>query len=79
MPWQNLNKILKNNEPCVDEKPHRLRIISLTRTDNPDNSLPNGHTKSEVVYQCIVCKKYQVDRYVYPKIKRFLYETKEDD
>lgn len=68
-PWRISNKILKNDEPCIDGKPHRLRIISLTRTDSSD-SLPNGHTKSEVVYQCLVCKKYQIDRYAYPKIKR---------
>ena len=68
-PWRVSNNVLKGDESCTDGKPHRLRIISLTRTDSPD-SLPNGHTKSEVVYQCVVCNKYQIDRYVYPKIKR---------
>lgn len=68
-PWRVSNNVLKNDKPCTDGKPHRLRIISLTRTDNPD-SLPNGHIKSEVVYQCLVCKKYQIDKYTYPKIER---------
>jgi len=69
-PWRNLNNVLKDDKTCIDGKPHRLRIISLTRTDS-DTSLPNGHVKSEVVYQCLICKKYQIDRYAYPKIKRF--------
>jgi hypothetical protein len=69
-PWRIPNKILKDDKTCIDGKPHRLRIISLTRTDSSDGSLPNGHIKSEVVYQCVVCKKYQIDRYTYPKIKR---------
>jgi len=68
-PWQISKNVLNGDEPCIDEKPHRLRMISLTRTDSPD-SLPNGHIKSKVVYQCVVCQKYQIDKYVYPKIKR---------
>lgn len=68
-PWQNSNNVLKGDEPCSNGKPHRLRIVSLTRTDNSD-SLLNGRMKSEVVYQCLVCKKYQIDRYTYPKMKR---------
>ena len=69
-PWRDSNNVLKFNESCLKGRSHRLRIMSLTRTDSSNGSLPNGHIKSEVVYQCVVCKKYQVDRYVYPKIKR---------
>jgi len=67
-PWQMSKKVLKKDESCIDGKPHRLRMVSLTRTDA--DSLPNGHIKSKVVYQCVVCNKYQIDRYVYPKIQR---------
>jgi hypothetical protein len=69
-PWRDLNKILKVDEFCLKGKSHRFRLMSLTQTDSSNGSLPNGHIKSEVVYQCLVCKKYQIDRYVYPKIKR---------
>jgi hypothetical protein len=69
-PWKDSNKVLKADESCINGKSHKLRIMSLTRTDSSDGSLPNGHIKSEVVYQCVVCKKYQVDRYVYPKMDR---------
>jgi hypothetical protein len=69
-PWQDPNNLIKD-QLCMDGKPHRLKIVFLARDDAPtDESVPNGHMRSEVVYQCTVCKKYQCDRYVYPKIKR---------
>ena len=71
-PWRNSNNLIKKDEPCTHGKPHRLRMISLTRTDSSEVSVPNGHMKSEVIYQCVVCKKYQIDRYVYPKMERAL-------
>lgn len=71
-PWRVSKNVLKIDETCRDKKPHRLRMVSLTRMDCPDVSIPDDHTKSEVVYQCVVCKKYQVDRYVYPKMKRVI-------
>lgn len=77
-PWQDLNKVLKSDESCLKGKTHRLRIMSLTRTDNSNGSLPNGNTKSEVVYQCLVCKKYQIDRYFYPKMERVSHEKEKD-
>ena len=69
-PWQDSDKILKADESCIKGKSHRLKLLSLTRTDTSNGSLPNGHIKSEVVYQCTVCKKFQIDKYVYPKINR---------
>ncbi len=68
-PWQDSNKVLKINEFCIKGKPHRLKLLSLTRTDTSDDSLPTGHIKSEVVYQCTTCKKYHVEKYVYPKAR----------
>ncbi len=66
-PWQDLKKVLKDEEFCIKGETHKFMIISITQKDIPDDSLLNSHIKSEVIYQCTVCKKYQIYRNIHHK------------
>jgi len=69
-PWQCPNNILKVDESCLKGKPHILRIMSISRTENIDNSLFDVRNRSEIIYQCKTCKKYHVDRHDFTKTKK---------
>ena len=62
-PWKDPKNLI-TNESCINGKSHKLRLVFFTQTEN---SLPN--TKSEAVYQCLVCGKYKVERHIHPKLK----------
>jgi len=73
LPWQDSNNILNIYESCLKGKPHRLRMVSISQTENIDNSLFDVRNRSEIVYQCRTCKKYHVDRHDFTKTKKVGY------